>query len=174
MLESIQCISDFDETYSAQTGGQLIMQIDGELFGDQPEKQTMLHLSLQQLLIVIYRLWRQNETKRDIPNGRSIQYFRRFQQLVRQSGTANSVAQLASELAITPVHLNRICQNIAGKSASQLVQEHILNEARKYLTYTSYSVSEIAYLLHFQYPNYFAKFFKKHTGMSPTAFRDGQ
>ena len=71
------------------------------------------------------------------------------------------------------MHLNRICQAIAGKSASQLVQEHVLDEARKYLTYTTYSVSEIAYLLHFEYPNYFAKFFRKHTGLSPTEFREG-
>ena len=174
MLESIQCISDFDETYSAQAVGQLIAQIDGELFGDQPEKQTMLHLSLQRLFIVVYRLWRQNETSQNAPDSRIILYFRRFQQLVRQVGNSNSVAQLASELAITPVHLNRICQTVVAKSASQLVQEHILSEARKYLTYTSYSVSEIAYLLHFEYPNYFAKFFKKHTGLSPTEFRDGR
>ena len=174
MLESIQCISDFDETYSAQAVGQLIAPIDDELFGDQPERQTMLHLNLQRLFIVVYRLWRQNETRRGTPNSRSIQYFRRFQQLVRQTDTEKTVAQLASELAITPVHLNRICQTIAGKSASQLVQEHVLNEARKYLTYTSYSVSEIAYLLHFEYPNYFAKFFRKHTGLSPTEFRSGR
>ena len=174
MLGSVQCINDFDETYSAQAVGQLIAQIDRELFGDQPEKQTMLHLSLQRLLIIVYRLWRQNETRQNSPDSRSIRYFRRFQQLVHQVSTSNSVAQLASELAITPVHLNRICQTIAGKSASQLVQEHVLNEARKYLTYTGYSVSEIAYLLHFEYPNYFAKFFRKHTGLSPTEFRDGQ
>ena len=54
------------------------------------------------------------------------------------------------------------------------MQEHLLDEARKYLTYTSYSVSEIAYLLKFEYPNYFARFFKKHTGLSPTEFRERQ
>jgi AraC family transcriptional regulator, transcriptional activator of pobA len=81
---------------------------------------------------------------------------------------------LADELAITPVPLNRICRLVAGKSASQLMQDHILDEACQYLTYTSYSVSEIAYLLHFEYPNYFARFFRKHTGTFPTEFRKGQ
>lgn len=172
MLGSIQCIQAFEEPYSAQAVGELIAQIDGELFGDQPEKRTMLHLSLQQLFIVLYRLWHQNETVQSNPNSLPVRYFRQFQQRVRQVGTTHSISQLADELAITPVHLNRICQAVAGKSASQLVQEHILHEARKYLIYTSYSVSEIAYLLHFEYPNYFAKFFRKHMGVSPTEFRE--
>lgn len=62
------------------------------------------------------------------------------------------------------MHLNRICQAVVGKPALQLVQEQQVQEAQKYLRYTSYSVSEIAYLLKFEYPNYFARLFKKHTG----------
>ncbi|XWW43741.1 helix-turn-helix domain-containing protein [Fibrella sp. USSR17] len=174
MLGSVQCIQAFGELYPAPAVAQLMTQIDDELFGDQPEKQTMLHLTLQQLFIVLYRLWQQNQTAATGSNSLSVHYFRQFQQRVRQVGTQHSIAQLADDLAITPVHLNRICRAIAGKSASQLVQEHILNEARKYLTYTSYSVSEIAYLLHFEYPTYFARFFKKHMGLSPTEFREQQ
>ena len=174
MLESVQCIQAFEEPYSAQAVGQLIAQIDEELFGDQPEKRTMLHLNLQQLFIVFYRLWQQNETIQNSPNNLPQHYFRQFQQRVRQVGTTHTIAQFADDLAITPVHLNRICRAVAGKSASRLVQEYILDEARKYLTYTTYSVSEIAYLLHFEYPNYFAKFFRKHLGVSPTEFREGK
>jgi AraC family transcriptional regulator, transcriptional activator of pobA len=70
------------------------------------------------------------------------------------------------------VHLNRICQNVVGKSALQVVQEYLIEESKKYLEYTSHSVSEIAYLLKFEYPNYFAKLFKKQTGISPTEYRE--
>jgi AraC family transcriptional activator of pobA len=174
MLQAVQCLQVFDEPYPAAAVGELLAQIDDELFGDQPEKRAMLHLSLQRLFIVFYRLWRRSEAEPDSPNSLSARYFRRFQQRVRQVGITHGIAQLADELAITPVHLNRVCRAVAGKSASQLVQEHRLDEARKYLTYTSYSVSEIAYLLKFEYPNYFARFFKKHTGLSPTEFRERQ
>ncbi|MBO0931335.1 helix-turn-helix domain-containing protein [Fibrella aquatilis] len=174
MLGAVQCIQAFDEPYLAPVVGQLFAQIDEELFGDQPEKRTMLHLDIQRLFLVLYRLWQHGETVQHTANSLPAQYFRRFQQRVRQVGTTHSIVQLADELAITPVHLNRICQAMAGKSASQLVQEHVISEARKYLTYTNYSVSEIAYLLHFEYPNYFARFFKKHTRLSPTEFREGK
>jgi AraC family transcriptional regulator, transcriptional activator of pobA len=173
MLGAVQVLTDFSELYSAQMVGTLLQQIDGELFDNQPEKQAMLQTYLQQFFLVCYRLWRSKESVEASPSSPTVQHFRRFQQLLRQVGMQYSIVQLADELAITPVHLNRVCQAVAGKSASQLVQEHILNQARKYLTYTSYSVSEIAYLLHFEYPNYFAKFFRKHTGQSPSEFRAG-
>ena len=172
MLGAVQCLTLFSDPNSAERVGDLIEAVDEELFDSQPEKKAMLQACLQQLFLVFYRLWQQNETAQVVPNGQAIQHFRKFQQRVRQVGTTHNIAQLADELAITPVHLNRICRTIAGKSASQLVQEHILDEARKYLTYTSYTVSEIAYLLHFEYPNYFAKFFRKHTDLSPTEFRE--
>jgi len=174
MLQAVQVIQAFDEPYPAATVGGLIAQVDDELCGDQPEKRTMLHTTLQRLFIALYRFWRQSEAAPDRPNGQSLRYFRQFQQRVRQAGTPHGIARLADELAITPVHLNRVCRAVAGKSASQLVQEHLLDEARKYQTYTSYSVSEIAYLLKFEYPNYFARFFKKHTGLSTTEFRERQ
>ena len=172
MLNSVQCLTVFDEPYTPELVGGLLQQIDEELFSDQPEKQTMLQVCLQRLFLVLYRLWRHNESVQSSPDNQAIRYFRQFQQRIRQVGNRHSIAQFADELAITPVHLNRICRAIAGKSALQLVQEHLLDEARKYLTYTSYSVSEIAYLLEFEYPNYFARFFKKHTGLSPTEFRE--
>lgn len=174
MLGALQCMTTFEEPYPAERVDKLMASIDEELFDNQAEKQLMLHALLQQLFLVLYRLWQHEEATEAKPNSLALQYFRKFQQRVRQVGTTHDIAQLADELAITPVHLNRICRSVAGKSASQLVQEHILNEARKYLTYTSYSISEIAYLLHFEYPNYFAKFFRKHTGLSPTEYRERQ
>jgi AraC family transcriptional activator of pobA len=174
MLETVQCIPIVEEPYTAPLVSQLFAEIDEEFFGDRPEKHTMLLLCLQRLFLVLYRHWQQPGPIQNPTHSLHAQHFRQFQQRVRQVGTTHSVAQLADDLAITPVHLNRICRQISGKSASQLVQEHVLNEARKYLSYTTHTVSEIAYMLHFDYPTYFARFFKKHTGLSPTEFREQQ
>lgn len=127
MLGTAQCLTHFDESNSAERVRRLIELIDEELFDNQPEKQAMLQACLQRLFLVFYRLWRHHETAQNDLNNPAIHYFRKFQQRVRQVGTTHSIAQFADELAITPVHLNRICRTIAGKSASQLVQEYILN-----------------------------------------------
>jgi AraC family transcriptional activator of pobA len=174
MLGAVQRLTTFEEPYSAGQVGALLQDVDRELFDSQPEKRRMLQLGLQRLFLVLYCIWQQNEASAALPDTPAARYFRRFQQLVRQVGTTHTIVEFAADLAITPVHLNRICHELAGKSASQLVQEYILDEARKYLLYSTYSVSEITYLLHFEYPNYFAKFFKKHTGLSPTEFRENQ
>lgn len=175
MLGAVQCLTAFEEPYSASQVSALLQELNQELFDNQAEKRLMLHACLQRLFLALFRLWQQGTARGAMPpDTAAARYFRRFQQLVRQVGTTHTIVEYAADLAITPVHLNRICHEMAGRSASQLVQAHILSEARKYLLYSTYSVSEITYLLHFEYPNYFAKFFKKHTGMSPTAFRESQ
>ncbi len=172
MFEGIVCLTSFDPPYSLESIRHLIEAVDDELFDNKPEKRLMLQACLQHLLLTLFRLWKVRDEINVGANNLSLHYFQKLKQLIRQDGTTRSIAEIAKELAITPVHLNRICRSIAGKSASHLLQEHTLDEAQKYLTYTSYTVSEIAYLLHFEYPNYFARFFKKHTGISPTEFRD--
>jgi len=99
-------------------------------------------------------------------------YFLSFQNSLKASAPfSKGVADYAHELSITPVHLNRVCQSVAGKTASWLMQEHAVREAQKLLRYTVLSVSEVAYQLNFSAPTYFARLFKKHIGKTPEAYR---
>ncbi|MDX1909012.1 MAG: helix-turn-helix domain-containing protein [Bacteroidia bacterium] len=148
----------------------LICQLDEELFSDRPAKKQMLQTYLTQLLIMIHRM-RPSGPSAAVPVSPALSHFRRFQQLIRTTQYPRSIESFADELHMTAVHLNRICKTVAGQPALQIVQTYLMEEAQKYLIYTSQSVSEIAYLLRFEYPNYFAKLFRKHTGMSPSSFR---
>ena len=170
---SFQYISTSDETRQLfdLTAG-LIAQIDEELFADRLEKEALLRAYLTQFFILFSRQLQINEQVSRANENLTLQHFRQFQKNLKNSEQTKSIPQFAEELGVSAVHLNRICQAVTGKSASQLVQECVVQRAQKYLTYTSYSVSEIAYLLKFEYPNYFAKLFKKYTGLSPTEFRE--
>lgn len=53
----------------------------------------------------------------------------------------------------------------------QLIQQHLIAQARHRLTTTTDTVSQIAYALGFEYPQYFSRLFKKQTGHTPQEFR---
>lgn len=82
------------------------------------------------------------------------------------------IADYAARLGVTPVRLNRLCLKMTGKSAFDIVQDRLMLEACRKLTYAPSSVASIAYELGFQDPAYFSRAFKRHTGLTPRAFRE--
>lgn len=171
MLGQLQVLHQFTSPYTFKYVIRLVEALHDELFSNRQEKQQMLTVHLQQLFLVLYRIWRENATVTPEADIVSLAWYRKFQKKIGETGAQRSTGQYAKELGITAVHLNRICNSVAGKPAHQLLQDHLLDEAKKHLRYTSYTVAEIAYLLNFEYPNYFARFFKKATGLSPSEFR---
>jgi AraC family transcriptional regulator, transcriptional activator of pobA len=170
-LTSPQILEKFGDDYSLEEMQNLIKNIDQELFGDFPERQLMVQTYITQLFVIIQRIL-QNSENNYIEKSPFLLHFKHFQKLIKTSENPKTIPEFAQELNLSAVHLNRICQNVVGKSALQVVQEYLIEESKKYLEYTSHSVSEIAYLLKFEYPNYFAKLFKKQTGISPTEYRE--
>lgn len=149
----------------------LFTEINEELFTKKINKELMLHALLCRLFIYIHRLILNHGNHLIKDTNQSLQYYRKFMQLVKAADRQKTIPAYAKELNITAVHLNRICNEVRGKSALSLVQEHLIEQAKNYLLHTSYSISEIAYLLNFEYPNYFARLFKKLNGISPKAYR---
>ena len=58
-----------------------------------------------------------------------------------------------------------------GKSPSAWIRDRTLLEARRLVTYTDLTISEIAYRLNFRNVSYFVRFYRRLTGMSPGAAR---
>ncbi len=81
------------------------------------------------------------------------------------------VSQYADLLNISTYQLNAITKATIGKPASELINEQIILEAKRYLLATPNQVKEIADHLGYEDTSYFIRFFKKHTGYSPEAFR---
>jgi AraC family transcriptional regulator, transcriptional activator of pobA len=143
-----------------------------ELYDSLPERAITMKACFAFLFVEVFRFADVKAAVKPIDN-KNLKYFRAFQRSIRQSSTPQkTIANYAKELTITPVHLNRICHAIEGKSALQIVQNHLITEAERYLKYTTYSISEISYLLNFEDPCYFSRLFKKHLGVSPKGFRE--
>ncbi|MBH1959494.1 MAG: AraC family transcriptional regulator [Flavobacteriia bacterium] len=96
-----------------------------------------------------------------------------FQNLVEQHFlTEKSPAFYADLLHLTPNSLSKKIKAEFNKTPSQLIQERVILEAKKQIHLTRKSMKEIAAELNFEDEFYFSKYFKKHTGISPTQFRE--
>ena len=81
------------------------------------------------------------------------------------------VEQYAEALNVSPSTLNRYCRSVFRESAKDLIHRRVLVEAQRRLIYTRQNQQQIAFDLGFADPSYFARFFKRRTGVTPSEFR---
>jgi AraC family transcriptional activator of pobA len=109
------------------------------------------------------------------PDRYELDRLRRFRMLVETHYQKHwPVKRYARQLALSESSLNRICRNLTGATAFDIVQQRLTLEARRRLVYLAGSVAGVALELGFKDPAYFCRFFRKHTGVSPTEFRRHQ
>ncbi len=77
-----------------------------------------------------------------------------------------------STFNISESQLNDICNRHFNCGLKKILQNRLMQEARKLLLSSEMSVSEIAYKLNFEDNSYFSKVFKNKTGLTPRRFRD--
>ncbi|MET6998350.1 helix-turn-helix domain-containing protein [Chitinophaga defluvii] len=83
-----------------------------------------------------------------------------------------SVAFFAQKANLSPNYFGDLIKHFTGESPIDHIQDFVIRMAKDKLRNTSLSVSEISYSLGFDYPNYFARFFRKKTGLAPKVFRN--
>ncbi|MDR1746838.1 MAG: helix-turn-helix transcriptional regulator [Tannerella sp.] len=83
----------------------------------------------------------------------------------------HEVSFYAEKLCITPQYLSLSLKQQTGRSASQWIQDALMVEAKGMLKSHRFSVQEVADMLNFPDQSTFGKFFKKHAGLSPVAFK---
>lgn len=100
---------------------------------------------------------------------------RRFRHLVDAHFSHHwPVARYARHLSLSESSLNRLCRNLTGQTAFDLIQQRVVLEARRRLVYVGSSVSALAAQLGFKDTAYFSRFFRRHSGMSPCEYRRGR
>lgn len=76
----------------------------------------------------------------------------------------------AEQLGITPKRLNEILKERIGVTLNQFIANMIVLEAKRRLVLVDKNVNDIAFELGFKEQAYFSRFFKKHTGITPSAY----
>ena len=149
----------------------LFSVLQSEYAGARPARDMLLQSLISVLLVWVTRQVIARREARQLPQ-RGREYLSLFNQrveiLFRQQP---AVEQLAHQVGISVAHLNSICRELAGQSALQIIHQRLLLEAKRHLIYTPMTISEVADSLGFADPAYFARFFRRLTGTSPSAFR---
>ncbi|WP_452599732.1 AraC family transcriptional regulator [Pontimicrobium sp. MEBiC01747] len=150
----------------------LLMSISNEYKSKSEEYKEVIKSNLQILFIELMRL-RNTNTKGSANKDLYVQErLEEFLQLLETNITSEKqVSQYANMLNLSNYQLNSITKQTLGKTASELINEQIILESKRYLLATSNQVNEIAYYLGYEDVSYFIRFFKKHTGYSPEVFR---
>lgn len=82
------------------------------------------------------------------------------------------LVEIAEQSGLSYVQFLRRFKAVTGVSPSDYVATIRLQKAKELLTDTDLLIKEIAYACGFENEYYFSNFFKKHTQISPSAFRD--
>ena len=77
----------------------------------------------------------------------------------------------AEQLFLSPKHFSTVIKKVSGKTAGQWIDDYVVLEAKTLLKYSAMSIQEVAYYMNFPNPSFFGKYFRQHTGMSPSEYK---
>lgn len=155
-----------------------VQKLDGELHENiDVHSQAIIVSTIELLLNYCSRFYgRQFITRRSVNSSVVSQvedmlrdYFRDSQ---HQEQGLPTVKSLAEKVNVSPGYLSDLLKKETGKNAQDHIHYYLIEEAKNILISTDKSVAEVAYLLGFEYPQYFNKLFKQKTGKTPVAFRN--
>jgi AraC-like DNA-binding protein len=96
----------------------------------------------------------------------------RFWELVGQHCREHrEVKFYADALNITPFYLSQLSKEFFNDSPKALIDRQVVLEIKALLSYSQLAIGQIADQLNFEDPSYLCRYFKRHTGLSLTRYR---
>ena len=83
-----------------------------------------------------------------------------------------TVSNIAVSLYITPNYFSRLFKRVTKEGCNEYIVRKRIEKAKSLLDTTSLKIGEIALMVGYRDTNYFSLAFKKHTGKSPTKYRE--
>ena len=150
---------------------ELLYNINEEYLRKSESSITILRAYVHILLVNLLRIHASNQEV-DILNA-SNAIVQKFRQLVSENYLLErSVQAYADLLGVSATHLRDTVKGITGYSPGQLIRQEIIYEAKRKLANTELTTAQIGYSLNFEDTSYFSCFFKRESGLSPSAYRE--
>jgi len=167
----VELSSEQENNSSAARMLQLLNMMSAENKPDNLLHNRAQRALLQLVLIDISRLSEQSSPQQNTQK-EDIRVFHQFNSLIEKNYKKHSpLSVYASQIGVTEARLNSICRRLAGLPSKRLIMDRLIQEARRLLIFSNAPVTEIGYQLGFKDPAYFARFFRRNTGVSASGFR---
>ena len=152
---------------------QLLLLIKEEINNTTEKDHHLLRAMLYEVLMLLNRSYIASSSNCEPPKEIVVdRYIHSFVQMVNDSYISqHNVQYYADKLFITTNYLNKVVKQTLGVTSKQYIQNKVIQEAKRLLTYTTLSIAEIATTLHFETSSYFIRFFRKCTGCTPREYR---
>ena len=83
-----------------------------------------------------------------------------------------TVAYFADKCCLSNGYFGNLVRVETGRTAKDIISDHLLAHAKQLLNDEELTVTMISNRLGFEYPQHFVRFFKSHTGKTPSAYRN--
>ena len=83
-----------------------------------------------------------------------------------------TVAYFADKCCLSSGYFGNLVRVETGRTAKDIIADHVLVYAKQLLNDEALTITMISNRLGFEYPQHFVRFFKSHTGKTPSAFRN--
>ncbi len=149
--------------------------IDFRTNNDDPafRRETILHL-LRIYYWDFYVHFQKKTRKRNTPllNSNKESIAMKFAMLVFENReTHREVAYYADQLCISPLYLTKIIQEVNGRSARDMIADYTIIGIKALLRNADITIKDVVRQSGFSSQSSFSRFFRKHTGMSPSEYR---
>lgn len=151
---------------------QLIENIEKELLNEDEESDKIIVAYLKIFFLKLRQKFSKLVTTKNETSSSMRGLVYRFNQLIEENyAQIHHVKEYAEVLGESPINLNRAIKSVTGKTASEIIIDRLILEAKRLLIYSDLNNKEVAYKLNYEDPSYFARIFRRKTGLTPSAFR---
>ncbi|WEX90152.1 helix-turn-helix domain-containing protein [Sinorhizobium garamanticum] len=169
---SMACLTPLGESEDGRYIAETLQRLAEEWQARRSHRTGLLDAYLSTVLTLTARLAEAPRIDAAAAESENERRMERFDALLRQHVLAHRPAAFyARELGLSQTHLNRVVRAMTGQSVHEVIAERLLNAARRELVFTRASVQEISFRLGFSDAAYFSRFFVRHIGTTPRAWR---
>lgn len=157
------------DLYSSSLKALFKVLVEVYTFSNTVLNEEIIASTLKTLVQVIVNSLKEKPADKNVKNDLFVEFTDLVDRYIDREKTVEAYAKM---MHVTEKTVNQVTRKALDVSAKQYIIEQLLQRIKVKLSFDQKSINEIAYDLGFSEASNMTRFFKKHLGVSPKAFRN--